>query len=149
MGGDRKREPEAMMLSQPQRAFLLRRRIGHFATADVRGTPSVVPVCFALDEDILYTALDDKPKRTRRLRRIRNLEANSRAAFVADHYDEDWSMLGWVMIRGAADLLESGGKFEHGCDLLRRRYVQYATMRLSPIMAVRILEVGSWGNLDE
>lgn len=137
-----------MMLSQPERAFLLRQRIGHFATADGLGTPSVVPVCFALDKDILYTAVDDKPKRSRHPRRIRNLEANSRVAFVADRYDEDWSMLGWVMIRGAADLLASGEKFERGCDLLRRRYVQYARMHLSPLIAVRILEAGSWGNLD-
>lgn len=138
-----------MMFSEPERAFLLRQRIGHFATADGLGMPSVVPVCFALDVDILYTALDDKPKRSRRPRRVRNLEANSRVAFIADRYDEDWSVLGWVMIRGTADLLESGGEFERGCDLLRRRYVQYATMRLSPLIAVRILEVGSWGNLDE
>ena len=138
-----------MTLSQAERAFLLRRRIGHLATADARGAPSVVPVCFALDGYLLYTALDDKPKRSRRPRRIRNLEENSRVAFVADRYDEDWSRLGWVMIRGAAELVEFGEKFECGCDLLRRRYVQYSTMRLSPLIAVRILEVGSWGNLDE
>lgn len=138
-----------MTLSGPERTFLLRRRIGHFATADARGTPSVVPVCFVLDENFLYTAVDDKPKRSRRPRRIHDLEANSRVAFVADRYDEDWSRLGWVMIRGAVELVESGGKFERGVDLLRRRYVQYATMRLSPLIAVRILEVRSWGNLDE
>jgi len=137
-----------MKLSDREIAFLLRRRIGHLATADASGIPSVVPVCFALQVDILYTALDDKPKLTRRPRRIRNLEENSRVAFIADHYDEDWSRLGWVMIRGQGDVLDSGKKFEGGCELLQRRYSQYATMTLSPLIAIRILEVRSWGNLD-
>jgi PPOX class probable F420-dependent enzyme len=137
-----------MSLSDRERTFLLRRRIGHLATVDASGTPSVVPVCFALRADMLYTAMDEKPKRTRRPRRIRNLEANSRAAFIADYYDEDWSRLGWVMIRGPGDVLDSGEEFEGGCELLRRRYAQYATMTLSPLIAIRILEVRSWGNLD-
>lgn len=137
-----------MRLPEPERAFVLRRRIGHLATADASGMPSLMPVCFALQADTLYTALDDKPKRTRRPRRIRDLAVNARAAFVTDHYDEDWSRLGWVMIRGDAAILESGEEFAHGCDLLRRRYVQYATMTLAPLIAVRILVVRSWGNLD-
>lgn len=137
-----------MMLSDRERGFLLRRRVGHLATAGASGIPSVVPVCFALQADALYTALDDKPKRTRRPRRIRNLEQNSSVAFIADHYDEDWSRLGWVMIRGHGDILHSGEEFERGCELLRYRYAQYARMRLSPLIAIRILEVRSWGDLD-
>lgn len=149
MDDDRKAESAAMMLAERERAFLLRRKAGHLATADGSGMPSVVPVCFALQAKILYTALDDKPKRTRRPRRIRDIEASSRAAFIADHYDDDWSRLGWVMIRGEAGILESGQEFERGCGLLRHRYAQYATMTLSPLIAIRILEVRSWGNLDE
>jgi PPOX class probable F420-dependent enzyme len=137
-----------MMLPDRERAFLLRRRIGHLATADASGIPSVVPVCFALQADMLYTAMDDKPKRTRRPRRIRDLEENPRASFIADHYDEDWSRLGWVMIRGHGDVLDSGEEFDGGCQLLRRRYAQYARMTLSPLIAIRIEEVRSWGDLD-
>jgi len=137
-----------MMLAEHERAFLLRRRIGHLATADTSVLPSLVPVCFALEAETLYTALDDKPKRTRRPRRIRDIEANPRVAFLADHYDEDWSRLGWVMLRGDAVILESGEEFEVGGQCLRRRYAQYETMRLSPMIAVRIFEVRSWGNLD-
>jgi len=138
-----------MILSPREYAFLTRRRIGHLATADASGTPSVVPVCFALADNTLYTALDEKPKRTRRLRRIRNLGENSRVAFTADRYDEDWSKLGWVMIRGRGEILDSGGEFARGCELLRRRYPQYAAMTLSPVIAIRVLQASSWGDLDD
>ena len=148
MGGNCQAEPAIMMLPDRERGFLLRRRIGHLATADVSGIPSVVPVCFALENDTLYTALDDKPKRTRRPRRVRDLEANPHVAFIADRYDEEWSRLGWVMIRGEAHTLESSKEFESGCELLRRRYPQYATMTLSPLVVIRILAVRSWGNMD-
>lgn len=137
-----------MMLSERERDFLLRRRVGHLATAGASGMSSVVPVCFALQAETLYTALDEKPKRTRRLRRIIDLEANPSVAFVADYYDEDWSRLGWVMIRGRGDILESGEEFDMGCGLLKGRYMQYATMKLSPLIAIRILALRSWGNLD-
>lgn len=137
-----------MILFERERDFLLRRRVGHLATAGASGMPSVVPVCFALEAETLYTALDEKPKRTRRLRRIIDLEANSSVAFVADYYDEDWSKLGWVMIRGEGDILESGEEFDMGCGLLKRRYMQYATMKLAPLIAIRILALRSWGNLD-
>lgn len=148
MDRDRKREPAAMMLSERERSFLLRRRIGHLATVDASGMPSVMPVCFALEDDTVYTAIDDKPKRTLRPRRIRDLVTNPRAAFVADRYDEDWSGLGWVMIRGRGDILGSGAPFERGCELLRHRYAQYATMTLYLLIAICVLEVRSWGNLD-
>ena len=148
MGWNRQAEVAAMILPGRERAFLLRRRIGHLATADASGIPSVLPVCFALEADNMYSAVDDKPKRTRRPRRIRDLAENPDVAFVADHYNEDWSRLGWVMIRGKATIFETGEEFERGCELLRRRYLQYATMALSPVVAVRILAVRSWGNLD-
>lgn len=149
MGSSRKTESAAIILLERERAFLLRRRIGHLATVDTFGIPSVVPVCFALEGDILYTALDEKPKRNRRPRRIRNIEQNPHVAFVADRYDEDWSRLGWVIIRGRGDILVSGNAFEAGCGLLRHRYAQYAAMMLSPVIAIRIDGIRSWGNLDE
>jgi hypothetical protein len=69
-------------------------------------------------------------------------------SFLADHYDEDWSRLGWVMLRGRADILDLGDEFERAGMLLRERYGQYASMSLEPIIAVRIQQVRSWGNLD-
>jgi len=138
-----------MMLSGPEYAFLSCRRVGHLATADSAAKPHVVPVCFAIGEHTLYTAVDEKPKRTRDPKRLKNIRENPDVVFLADRYDEDWSRLGWVMIRGGAEILEEGDIFRRGGLLLQERYPQYRSMMLMPVIAVRILQVRSWGNLDE
>jgi PPOX class probable F420-dependent enzyme len=138
-----------MILSARQYAFVERRRIGHLATADSAAKPQVMPICFAIHEDTLYTALDEKPKRARDTKRLKNIRENPHVSFLADHYDEDWSRLGWVMLRGRAAILDDGDAFEQGGALLRKRYGQYASMSLVPVIAVRILQVRSWGNLDD
>ncbi len=90
------------------RRFLERQRVAHLATADARGAPHVVPVCFALLDDTLYIAIDEKPKQADiwRLRRMRNIAANPQVAVVADVYDDaDWSRLGFALVRGRARVL--------------------------------------------
>ena len=101
--------PEGV-LSEPQMAFLAARRVGRLATADARGNPHVVPVCFAIAGASLYVTIDEKPKRAaaRPLKRLRNILDNASVAFVADRYDEDWRLLGWVMLRGRAEILADG-----------------------------------------
>ena len=103
--------------------FLQRRRLAHLATADVNGTPHVVPVCFAIDGETVYIAIDEKPKSgdVRRLRRLRNIAENPLVAIVADVYDDrDWSRLGFVLLRGRARILEaSAGEAEAFCHSLR------------------------------
>ena len=98
------------MLSELERRFLDAARVAHLATADEAGAPHVVPVCFAVHGDVVYITIDDKPKRGGRpLKRLRNIAVNSRVALVADYYDDaDWSRLGWVMVRGRADVLTTG-----------------------------------------
>ena len=137
-----------MILSVRQYAFVERRRIGHLATADAAANPQVMPICFAICEDTLYTALDEKPKRARDAKRLKNIRENPQVSFLVDYYDEEWSRLGWVMLRGRADILDMGDEFERGGILLTERYGQYASMSLGPVIAVRILQVRSWGNLD-
>ena len=136
------------IISDRERAFLLRRRVGRLATSDAASFPHVVPVCFAPGDDVLYTPIDEKPKRGTQLKRLANIAGNPNVAFLADHYDEDWSQLGWVRLDGRADILHQGDEFETARRLLRNRYVQYATMNLFPLVAVRIARVRSWGNLD-
>jgi PPOX class probable F420-dependent enzyme len=139
------------MLTQPQRGFLDSRRVGHLATADARAMPHVVPVCFAVIGAALYITIDQKPKGDpRALKRLRNIAANPAAAFVADRYDEDWTRLGWVMIRGRAEILESGAEHERAQDLLRARYPQYRSMPIGdlPVIAIRIERASSWGDLS-
>jgi PPOX class probable F420-dependent enzyme len=135
------------MLSDPERAFLTRRRIGHLATADRSGKPHLVPVCFAAVHDKLYTAIDEKPKSGRVLKRVQNILENPNVAFLVDHYDEDWSHLGWLRIDGAAEVLSDGPEFELSVQLLQNRYEQYSAMRLSEIIAIRVLCARSWGDL--
>lgn len=139
------------MLTEPQRRFLNRRRVGHLATADARGAPHVVPVCFAVGDNALYITIDQKPKGDpRALKRLRNIADNPAAAFVADHYDEDWSRLGWVMIRGRAEILEAGAEHDDAQQLLRTRYRQYQAMAIGdlPVIAIRIERATSWGTLS-
>ncbi len=139
------------MLSDEERRFLESRRIGHLATADAHAAPHVVPVCYAVAGDALYITIDQKPKGDpRALKRLRNIAENPAAAFVADHYDEDWTRLGWVMLRGKAEILESGAEHGRAQALLRSRYRQYQAMQLEllPVIAVRIERVTSWGDLS-
>ena len=139
------------MLSGEQDAFLAAQRVGRLATADASGHPHVVPVCFAIDAATLYVTIDEKPKRAgpRPLKRLRNMMENPSVAFVADRYDEDWRQLGWVMLRGHADLLAEGTEHDRAQVLLRQRYPQYRTMQLGelPVIALRIERVTAWGNL--
>jgi PPOX class probable F420-dependent enzyme len=139
------------MLTEPQRRFLESTRVGHLATADARAAPHVVPVCFAVLDVTICITIDQKPKgNPRRLKRLRNIIVNPMAAFVADHYDEDWTRLGWVMVRGGAQILDSGAEHDRAQELLRSRYPQYYGMQLGelPVIAIRIERVTSWGNLS-
>jgi PPOX class probable F420-dependent enzyme len=139
------------MMQESERGFLMAQRVGRLATADARGNPHVVPVCFAISGDTLYVTIDEKPKRAggRPLKRLRNMLDNPSTAFVADRYDEDWSKLGWVMLRGRADILAAGAEHDRAQALLRERYAPYRAMQLAdlPVIALRIERVTSWGNL--
>jgi PPOX class probable F420-dependent enzyme len=138
------------MLTEAQRRFLDRARVGHLATADRNGVPHVVPVCYALAGASLYIAIDQKPKRRAvPLKRERNIAENPAAAFIVDRYDEDWRRLGWVMLRGRAELLAAGAEHAEAQALCRARYPQLAAMDLAglPVIALRIARATSWGDL--
>jgi len=138
------------MLSEQQARFLASCRVGHLATADARATPHLVPVCFVVSEGALYITIDQKPKGDpRALKRLKNISEKPVAAFVADRYDEDWNRLGWVMLRGPAEILAQGAEHDRAQALLRSRYRQYQGMELAglPVIAIRIARVTSWGNL--
>src|SRR5580692_3235722 len=139
------------MLSEHQARFLASRRVGHLATADGRALPHLVPVCFAVSEGALYITIDQKPKGdVGALKRLRNIIENPVGAFVADRWDEDWSRLGWVMLRGPAEILADGAEHDRAQALLRSRYPQYQRMALDglPVIAMRIQRVTSWGDLS-
>jgi len=112
-------------------AMLREARVGRLATADATGRPLVVPVCFVFDGDALYSAVDDKPKRTRNLRRLRNVADNPHVSLVVDDWDEDWRRLRWVIVEGRADIVTSGHTFTQAIDRLCDKYPQYPAMNLS------------------
>jgi PPOX class probable F420-dependent enzyme len=137
-------------LRAAERDFLARSRVGYLATADTRAAPHVVPVCFVVSENTLYITVDQKPKRDpRALKRLRNLAENPVAAFVVDRWNEDWTRLGWVMLRGPAEILANGAEHDRAQAWLCERYPQYRGMRLAdlPVIALRITRVASWGHL--
>jgi PPOX class probable F420-dependent enzyme len=139
------------VLSEQQARFLADRRVGHLATADARAVPHLVPVCFVVSDGALYITIDQKPKgEVRALRRLKNIIENPVAAFVADRWDEDWTRLGWVMLRGPAEILADGAEHDRAQALLRSRYPQYRRMELHdlPVIAIRIDRVTSWGDLS-
>jgi PPOX class probable F420-dependent enzyme len=111
--------------------FLEVARVGRLATADAAGRPLVVPVCFVLAAGRLYSAVDAKPKRTRELRRLRNIAENPRISLVVDEYDEDWTRLRYVIVEGHADVLTDGEEFAGAIDRLVEKYPQYHQLALS------------------
>jgi PPOX class probable F420-dependent enzyme len=140
------------MLSQGERRFLAHQRVAHLATADRRAVPHVVPVCFAISEHTLYVTIDEKPKRRpgTALKRLLNIAENPAVAVVVDRYDEDWARLGWVMLRGHAEILNEGTEHRDAQVRLRSRYPQLGAMQIAkyPVIAVRIERARSWGNLS-
>ena len=131
-------------------ALLRDARVGRLATADAAGQPLVVPVCYALEADgrRLYSAIDAKPKRTRQLRRLRNIRENPRVSLVVDEYDEDWSRLRYVIVEGTGAIVESGPERERAVDLLLVKYPQYLALGLAadrgPVIAIAVERMVAW-----
>ena len=116
--------------------------VARLATVRSDGSPRVVPICFALDGDTLYTAVDEKPKRTRRLARLVDIEAEPRVEVVIDHYDNDWTRLWWVRLRGRARVV---GHDERALGLLTAKYRQYRQRPPEgPFIVVEIEERRDW-----
>jgi len=141
------------MLTEAQRCFLERGRVGHLATVDAASIPQVLPVCFAVQDDMMFITIDRKPKNqsTRKLKRLENIAANPAVAMVVDHYEETWERLAWVMLRGSAEILTAGEVHRRAQSLLKARYPQYRQMAIDdlPVIAIKIAKVRSWGNLTQ
>ena len=124
------------------RLRLARARVARLATVGADGQPHLVPVTFAVDGDQIYTAVDQKPKTTTRLRRLRNIRENPRVAVLADHYAEDWDTLWWVRVDGHARIVEDSAAARHPLDLLASKYEQY--VRARPAGPVIVIDAGRW-----
>ncbi|MDZ5621624.1 TIGR03668 family PPOX class F420-dependent oxidoreductase [Nocardioides bizhenqiangii] len=121
-------------------------RVARLATVSVEGGPHLVPVCFVLVGDTVYSAVDHKPKKTSRLRRIANIKATGRACVLVDEYhDADWTRLRWARLDGRARLVESADEAGRARTALVGKYPQYArTPPSGPLIALDITRWTGW-----
>ncbi len=149
--------PSEPLLSAAQRAFLESARRAVLATIAPDGHPRLVPICFVVagEPPILYTPIDDKPKRSHdplALARVRDIEADPRVTVLVDRWDEDWTRLAWLRCVGIATVTPPS-KTDHPdvVAALRAKYPPYAGHRLEvrPLIRVTIERATSWGTIDE
>jgi PPOX class probable F420-dependent enzyme len=128
-------------------ARLTAARVARLATIDPDGRPHLVPIVFAVEDDTLYSAVDRKPKRSQRLRRIENARARPEVTILVDHYDDDWDTLWWIRVRGRARVLDQGEERERALALLAAKYPQYEREPPNgPVLAVDLTEERGWSS---
>ena len=127
-------------------------RVARLATLGAEYSPHIVPVCFAYDGKVFYSAVDLKPKRVapEKLARLQHIRARSRVALLIDQYDEDWSRLWYILVRGKAKLIPNSAYKERAEAIrqLKAKYPQYAAGMLpddAPIIRITPERITSWG----
>jgi PPOX class probable F420-dependent enzyme len=120
-------------------------RVARLATVSATGQPHLVPVTFAVDGDMIYIAVDHKPKTTTKLRRLANIAANPQVTLLADHYADDWDQLWWARADGHATVLTAPADIASPVALLAARYPQYqATPPAGPVIAITVTTWTAW-----
>jgi len=140
------------LISPEIRARLETARVARLATVDAEGRPHVVPVCFACDGSVFYSAIDRKPKRvaTSRLARLKNIKATPHVALLVDQYDEDWTRLWYILVRGEAELISASSEHKRAIQRLRGKYPQYDTDMLAddaPVLRIAPIRITAWGKI--
>jgi PPOX class probable F420-dependent enzyme len=143
-----------MALTDGQADFIAEARTATFGTIADDGRPRLVPICFVLQGDVLFTPIDEKPKETadpRQLARIRDIERRADVTLLVERWDEDWTHLAWLRIDGWASLTEDPAERAPAIDALRAKYPQYADHDLAsrPLIRIAIERVRSWGDLSD
>ena len=139
-----------LTISAAVRKRLKEARVARLATANPKGQPHIVPICFVFDGALFYTAIDRKPKQVgaERLTRVRNIVATGRAALLFDEYSEDWTRLWYVLVRGRARLVTATSQRARAIRMLRRKYRQYAEGMLADdavVIGIHVQKVTTWG----
>ena len=141
------------MLSPDRRTFLDAARSATLGTIAEDGRPRLVPICFVLLGDVLYTPIDEKPKTgdPRSLARIRDMERRGDVTVLIDRWAEDWRRLAWLRCDGTAALTDQAAERAAAVMALRGKYPQYAAHHLEsrPLIRITIERVRSWGNLSD
>jgi PPOX class probable F420-dependent enzyme len=117
-------------------------RVARLATVSAAGVPHLVPVTFAVIGERIVFVIDDKPKSTKRLRRLDNIAARPAVCLLADVYDDDWSRLWWVRADGAATVLAADAE---AIDALAARYPAYVERRPDgPVVSIAVTSWTGW-----
>jgi PPOX class probable F420-dependent enzyme len=139
------RAPQVRLDPAEARALFASAPVARLATVRADGSPHLVPVCFALADGTIYTAVDHKPKSTSELARLRHIAAEPRVALLADRYDEDWSRLWWVRVDGEAAVVSSPRERDRALGALADAYPQYAARPpQGPVISVQPREWRGW-----
>jgi len=143
-----------MALTGDHRRFVSEARTATLGTIAEDGRPRLVPICFVLDRDVLFTPIDEKPKEAsdlRQLARIRDIERRADVTVLVDRWDEDWHRLAWLRIDGRASLAEGPADRAPAIAALRAKYPQYAghDLEARPLIRIAIERVRSWGDLSD
>jgi PPOX class probable F420-dependent enzyme len=138
------------LISLGIRAKLETARVARLATLDSALRPHLVPICFVYDRSVFYSAIDRKPKRVApsRLVRLKNIKEMPQVALLVDHYDEDWTRLWWVLVRGEAELVLTSAEQERAVERLKAKYPQYDDEMLpddAPVLRITPLRLTAWG----
>lgn len=119
--------------------------VARLATADAGGVPHAVPVTFAALDDVVYFAVDHKPKSTWDLRRLRDIRENPSVTVLVDHYAEDWSALWWARADGRGEVLVDEQEKHRAVELLCGKYDQYRdSPPEGPVVAIRVEQWSGW-----
>lgn len=121
-------------------------RVARLASVTPRGDPHVVPVTFALVGDVVWSAVDSKPKWTRRLQRLTNIAAHPAVSLLVDHYEDDWSALWWVRADGTARVVgvDDSPAVRDALTALAAKYPQYAAPPPGPLISITVVRWRAW-----
>jgi PPOX class probable F420-dependent enzyme len=119
--------------------------VARLSTVRPDGGPHVVPMVFALVDDAVYSAVDAKPKRSRRLQRLANIRADPRCALLVDHYEDDWRRLWWVRADGHGEVVDEPSAAHPGIRALVQRFPQYRDdPPAGPLLVVTVERWSGW-----
>jgi coenzyme F420-0:L-glutamate ligase / coenzyme F420-1:gamma-L-glutamate ligase len=140
------------VISAAIRAKLDAARVARLATLDEQQSPHLVPICFALNANVFYSAIDRKPKRVapKRLARLRNIKKTPQVALLVDHYEENWTLLWYVLVRGKAKLVSAPAERKRALQSLREKYPQYRGGMLqenAPLLRITPERITAWGTI--
>jgi PPOX class probable F420-dependent enzyme len=103
-------------------------RVARLASVDAEQRPHLVPIVFVVIAEVVYSAVDAKPKSTHKLRRLDNIAHNPAVSLLVDHYCDEWEELWWARADGSARILDiASPEARTAMAGLRDRYPQYRT----------------------